>query len=282
MPNFGMAEKYGYPITDTTPATQALRRSQDCPFSNRSCSKKRGGGVCSITDEVSFPIVCPERFKQNSVMYDTIATIAFGNSANYAVLSEIPFLRSHKDGANRSAGNIDNILVHLDQQGKIVDWCALEVQAVYFSGSEMRPEVKAFEKDGSVLKPAPRRPDFRSSGPKRLLPQLEIKVPTLRRWGKKMFVAIDKPFFDWLPSIDKVNDISNADICWLSFKLDTDSSPYQLQHDETVLATLEESRVGLVAGYSPPKSEFEADIEEAVKSKNQQKNKVIYRRQITP
>lgn len=281
MPNFGMAEKYGYPVTDTTPATQALRNTKDCPFSGRSCTKKRGGGVCSITDGASFPIVCPERFKQNSVMYEAIAKIAFGNPENYAVLSEIPFLRSHRDGSNRSAGNIDNVLVHLDQQGEIIDWCALEVQAVYFSGSEMGPEVKAFEKNGTIPAPASRRPDFRSSGPKRLLPQLEIKVPTLRRWGKKMFVAIDKPFFDWLPSIDHVDDISNADICWLSFKLDTTSSPYhQLQHDETVLATLEDSRVGLVAGYSPPKTAFEADIEEAMKSK--QKNKVIHRGQINP
>lgn len=281
MPNFGMAEKYGYPITDTSSATQALRNKKDCPFSGRSCAKKRGGGVCSITDGTSFPIVCPERFKQHSVMYETIAKIAFSNPTNYAVLSEIPFLRSHQDGINRSAGNIDNVLVNLDQQGEIIDWCALEVQAVYFSGSEMGPEVKAFEKDGIAPKPASRRPDFRSSGPKRLLPQLEIKVPTLRRWGKKMFVAIDKPFFDWLPSIDQVGDISNADICWLSFRLDTASSPYQLQHDGTVLATLEDSRIGLVAGYSPPKSEFEASIEEAVKSKSKQKNKVIHRGQIT-
>lgn len=281
MPNFGMAEKYGYPVTDITPATQSHRSTMNCPFSARSCIKKRGGGVCSITDGASYPIVCPERFKQNSVMYETIAKIAFGNPANYVVLSEIPFLRSHQDG-NRSAGNIDNILVHLDQHGDIIDWCALEVQAVYFSGSEMGPEVKYFEKNATVPEPASRRPDFRSSGPKRLLPQLEIKVPTLRRWGKKMFVAIDKPFIDWLPSINHVGDISNADIGWLSFKLDTDSSPYQLQHDKTVLATLEASRMGLVAGDSPPKSAFEADIREAVNSENKQKNKVIYRGRIVP
>jgi hypothetical protein len=30
-----------------------------------------------------------------------------------------------------------------------------------------------------------RRPDFRSSGPKRLMPQLQIKVPTISRWGRR-------------------------------------------------------------------------------------------------
>jgi len=277
VPNFGMAEKYGYPVTDISSTTQSFRKRKDCPFAERSCSKKRGGGVCSLTDGHTYPIVCPERFKQGSVMYDAIAKEAFGAPTNYVVLSEIPFLRSHQDSLNRSAGNIDNILVKLDGNDHIVDWCALEVQAVYFSGNEMGSEVKAFEKNGTLLTPASRRPDFRSSGPKRLLPQLEIKVPTLRRWGKKMFVAIDKPFFNWLPQINSVNDISNADICWMSFKLETSSSPYQLIHDTTVLATLEDSRIGLVAGFSPPKSEFEADIEEALLSTNKQKNKVIHK-----
>lgn len=281
MPNFGMAEKYGYPVKDISQETQSFRERKTCPFTERSCSKKRGGGICSLTDGNTYPIVCPERFKQNSVMYDAIAKQAFGGPSNYAVLSEIPFLRSHQDVLNRSAGNIDNILIKLDEHDRIVDWCALEVQAVYFSGREMGPEVKAFEKDGTLLAPASRRPDFRSSGPKRLLPQLEIKVPTLRRWGKKMFVAIDKPFFDWLPQINAVSDISNADVCWMSFRLETSSSPFLLVHDTTVLATLEESRIGLVAGFAPPKSEFEADIEQALASKNRQKNKVIYKGKIS-
>lgn len=281
MPNFGMAEKYGYPVTDISSKTQSFRREKSCPFTGRNCSKKSGGGVCSLTDGHTYPIVCPERFKQNSVMYNAIAKQAFGSPTNYAVLSEVPFLRSHQDGLSRSAGNIDNILVKLDENDQIVDWCALEVQAVYFSGTEMGPEVKAFEKDGTTLPPASRRPDFRSSGPKRLLPQLEIKVPTLRRWGKKMFVAIDKPFFDWLPQIQAVDDISNADICWISFKLETSSGPYQLTHDKTVLATLEDSRTGLVAGISPPKSEFEADIEDALASTNKKKNKVIYKGKVS-
>ena len=40
-----------------------------------------------------------------------------------------------------------------------------------------------------------RCPDWRSSGAKRLMPQLQIKVPTLRRWGAKLAVAVDAPFF---------------------------------------------------------------------------------------
>lgn len=35
-----------------------------------------------------------------------------------------------------------------------------------------------------------RRPDLRSSGPKRLMPRLQIKVPTISRWGEEMAVVI--------------------------------------------------------------------------------------------
>ena len=38
-----------------------------------------------------------------------------------------------------------------------------------------------------------RCPDRRSSGAKRLTPQLQIKVPTLRLWGAKLTVAVDAP-----------------------------------------------------------------------------------------
>ena len=41
-----------------------------------------------------------------------------------------------------------------------------------------------------------RRPDYRSSGPKRLSPQLDVKVPVLRNWGKKVVVVIDRFFYD--------------------------------------------------------------------------------------
>ena len=49
-----------------------------------------------------------------------------------------------------------------------------------------------------------RRPDYRSSGPKRLSPQLDVKVPVLRNWGKKVVVVIDRYFFD------NMNELTDA------------------------------------------------------------------------
>ena len=89
---------------------------------------------------------------------------------------------------------IDQVLVSVSGQG--LKWCALEMQAVYFSGKSMENDFKdmrQWEGPGIPFPKVQRRPDFRSSGPKRLMPQLQIKVPTISRWGKKMAVVLEKP-----------------------------------------------------------------------------------------
>ncbi|MDQ2898994.1 MAG: hypothetical protein M3Y07_04240, partial [Acidobacteriota bacterium] len=70
----------------------------------------------------------------------------------------------------------------------VSQWCAAETQAVYFSGDNMRKDFVALSGIYSEELPFPvgkRHPDDRSSGPKRLMPQLQTKVPSLRRWARK-------------------------------------------------------------------------------------------------
>ena len=68
------------------------------------------------------------------------------------------------------------------------------MQAVYFSGEGMQADFDLLLGSNDAVPPEPtglRRPDWRSSSAKRLMPQLQVKVPTLRRWGKKLAVAVD-------------------------------------------------------------------------------------------
>src|SRR5712692_9888403 len=116
------------------------------------------------------------------------------------VIREIPFLQKlreevpqegdEKPGEGDFIGRIDNILVHPDMTAGL-NWCALEMQAVYFSGKSMQWEFRDIEEHPEELRfPVKNRhPDFRSSGPKRLLPQLQTKVPELTTWGKKMAIC---------------------------------------------------------------------------------------------
>jgi hypothetical protein len=101
--------------------------------------------------------------------------------------------------------------------GQSLKWCALEMQAVYFSGKSMENDFKdmrQWEGPGIPFPMVQRRPDFRSSGPKRLMPQLQIKVPTISRWGKKMAVVVDKAFWESLGEMREVRDLSNSEIAW--------------------------------------------------------------------
>ena len=146
-----------------------------------------------------------------------------------------------------------------------MEWCAVEIQAVYFSGDAMLGEFTAYaetEVDWIIFPAGRRRPDYRSSGPKRLMPQLQIKIPTLRRWGKKMAVVVDRAFFDSIGEMDRVADISNADIAWFIVRFDEKAGEKRSRMvlDEVRLTTLERSVEGLTGGKPVPKQEFERRI----------------------
>jgi hypothetical protein len=188
---------------------------------------------------------------------------------NPRLVGEVGFLEAgattDTEGGD-DVGRIDMVLVsNKPVEGAPMEWCAVEIQAVYFSGDAMRGEFKSFadETVNWVIFPAGRRrPDYRSSAPKRLMPQLQIKVPTLRRWGKKMAVVVDRAFFDSVGEMDRVSDISNADIAWFVVRFEeVPGSQYsRMVRDEVRFTTLERSVDGLTGGRPVPKSVFEERI----------------------
>lgn len=150
-----------------------------------------------------------------------------------------------------------------------MNWAALEIQAVYFSGNAMKGEFEAFNDsavDWVIFPAGRRRPDYRSSGPKRLMPQLQIKVPTLRRWGKKMAVVVDRAFFDSIGEMDNVADISNADIAWFIVRFEEveGQKRTRIVRDEVRYTTLERSVEGLTGGKPVPLPTFEARINDKI------------------
>ena len=248
------------------------------------CNKP--GGVCSLRSftpgedgALSFgPITatCPNRFLESGTVFDEIGRILLGTE-NSQIVKEIPFLirpqlregadqsESSNDSAadNEDVGRIDMVMVHPDTSR--LNWCAVELQAVYFSGGAMREDfavIRNHSGDDVPMPGAPRRPDFRSSGPKRLMPQLQIKVPTLRRWGRKMAVVVDRPFFDSLGTMDNAPHVSNSDIVWFIVRFDEnpDHGVATLVVDEVHYTTLERAVEGLTAGIPTSLDDFEAKI----------------------
>jgi Restriction endonuclease NotI len=219
---------------------------------SKSCSKKGGvcllrlydsqddgAATCSTGDAGKLVTVCPLRFNQESIVFDWVGQVILATSRPH-VLGEVRFLRRIKvepeqDESEQEqgkavrkeredVGNIDNVLVHPTLSP--IHWCVLEIQSVYFSGEKMPAlfsHIAHWEESAIPFPDRTRRPDFRSSGPKRLMPQLQIKVPTLRRWGKKMAVVVDEQFFNKLGEMDEIphpSDISNCDIIWFVMGFD--------------------------------------------------------------
>ena len=164
----------------------------------------------------------------------------------------------------KSAGKID--LVVAETSAGSLAWYGLEFQAVYFSGMGMEPEFRALRKHKRTAPPFPsaiRRPDWRSSSAKRLMPQLQVKVPTLRRWGSKIAVAVDRPFFDAIggPSPSPSTDLNDGDVIWLVPTLTADGADrYQLSRGHWEVLTLEQSSDKLLAAKTVRREAFEQTL----------------------
>lgn len=275
--------------------TQALASNKICPFKGTPsapalCTKK--GGVCSLrlyeknglnqvvaaVDEKGLlRAVCPQRFHEGGTAFDWIGH-AVMNSSHVSHVGEIGFLESTRATAGSGSddvGRLDMILVDASTAGTgALEWVPAEIQAVYFSGPEMAIDFKAIAQDvadgssGLIWPTKVRRPDYRSSGVKRLMPQLQIKVPTLRRWGRKMAVLVDEAFFQSLGAMDEASDLSNADIAWfrVRFKQLPDARTFNLAIGEVFYTTLEEAVKGLTAGRAVSQRIFEARILEKFKA----------------
>lgn len=221
-----LAEVFGYLVTDASSRANRYRSQRLCPFNNKvpNCTKDKAKsplGVCSIQHDGSPVITCPIRFREDWLITDDAASFFFPEGANWSSLTEIRL----NDGNGKSAGNIDIVLVAYDDNGKVKDFGALEIQAVYISGNVRDPfEYFMEEPKGRVFmdwsnQPNYPRPDYLSSSRKRLVPQLFFKGGILHSWKKKSAVALDKSFFNTLPPLTKVNR-KKADIAWLIYDLE--------------------------------------------------------------
>lgn len=176
-----------------------MRADRWCRFRGSACTKVRKEdpvGVCSLSLGANATIVCPVRFVEESRIFRDAAQLAFGAGAQVVVLPEYKLLTvvGEPDERARKIGKVDYMLGKLDGDA-ISDFAALEIQAVYSSGGGVEDAFIHFMQTRHAGEEGDLGVDFRSSAQKRLVPQLRLKVPIFRRWGKKFFVAIDDTFF---------------------------------------------------------------------------------------
>ena len=244
-----LTEVFGFPSNNLTAKAARYRRLKLCPFNNKvpNCTKDKADnplGVCSIFHDDNIVVTCPIRFRQDWLIAEDAATFFFPDGTPWTSLTEVRL----NDKNGNTAGNLDVVLVAYDSAGKVTDFGALEIQAVYISGNVRRP----FEH--YIQKPEERadmnwhketnypRPDYLSSSRKRLVPQLLFKGGILNTWRKKIAVALDESFFTTLPNLKKVNP-KQADIVWLVYELVLNKNVrlYSLKKVKTVYTRFNES-----------------------------------------
>ena len=285
-PRFSIAEWYGIPLESYSPEErrnlaerQYISKNQRapivCPFSApANCWKD--SGVCTlrmysqsesgaVTADDTLRTTCPTRFQEDGTIFRWVGETVLACD-HPLVIGQVAFLDPpdswDESRSEREVGRIDNVLLVPDSAP--LSWCALELQSVYFQGEAMRNEFAVLRHHQGNDLPFPaksHRPDYRSSGPKRLMPQLQTKVPSLRRWGKKMAVLVDRSFFAAMGKMRPVKHISNSDVVWFIVRYEqTAAGRFRLVPDDVYLTTLEDSVEGLTAGIPASLEIFEQRI----------------------
>lgn len=285
MPRYGIAEWFGKPLTALSAqermamaaSASGKERPLPCPFKQGQPTCSKPGGVCSIqlydegengrvSSALDSPVItCPSRFEQNTLPVRWLSEVVGFSPGQAMVAREIPFMQSAT--TDKPAGKIDLVVARTENQR--LEWYGLEIQAVYFSGPGMSSQFDVLANDNDPIPPYPdrtRRPDWRSSSAKRLMPQLQVKVPTVRRWNSKMAVVVDKPFFDSIggPSASPTRDINDGDIIWLVPELswNAEEGTFGLSRGHWEVLTLETSSDKLLAARTISRDSFETALQD--------------------
>jgi len=261
-----MAEIFGCGVENISNEAKLFRQNKICPFRDSPCTKSSKTdpiGICSLSDGNEAAATCPARFLEGDRIFLDAARYAFGESVSFGVFPEIRILRiatTEEGKSERKIGKVDFLLGRIDD-GNIVDFAALEVQAVYFSGTEIRTPMNYYLEHGKLdLTNSARRPDFRSSAQKRLVPQLQLKVPVFRRWGKKFFVVVDTQFFNAMPPFAHTSP-ANSEITWLAYPLAKSGPDYKMGEAQIIYSEWDEVQNSLREGVPPEPAEIVLELQ---------------------
>ena len=222
-----IAEVFGFPPDNTSEEAQRYKRNRLCPFNNKvpNCTKDSVTeplGVCSLHSNDSLAVICPVRLRESWLITEHAAAFFFPEGTRWTSLVEVRL----NDKNGKSAGNIDIVVVSYNEQGRVTDFGALEVQTVYISGNLRKNFFKPYMDnsaayvgtDWSKSRLKIPRPDYLSSSRKRLAPQLIFKGGILNTWNRKQAVAVHSAFYKTLPDLPELPK-EQADIVWLVYDL---------------------------------------------------------------
>ena len=261
-----VAEIFGYDVADQSSSAWDARESKHCRFRDSPCtksSKTNPLGICTLSDGSSAASLCPARFLERDRIFKDAATIAFGAGVKFGVFPEIRILEIAAKSDQQRAQKIGKVdfLIGRIESDKVTDFAAVEIQAAYFSGTSLKPAFQQYITTRSMNGiDTNRRPDFRSCAQKRLIPQLQLKIPVFRRWGKKFFVVVDSEFFGSLPTFPETT-VSNSELTWLAYPIAKRGSMFELSSPRIVYSDWDDVQNSLREGKAPETSEIVSELQ---------------------
>jgi len=203
-------ELFGYAPHDTSPAAQEARRELRCPFLGQTCTKTLSdgtvSGMCTLKPMTSGPVICcPVRLYANDYqILKDVAVQAFGAGIELVAGINLKRFRAEHSGtpaiavfgkrwgkelrlpsrAKNAGGKVgayfvDWILAHVDPQGKLLGFVAVEVQSIDTTGN-YREERAAYLQHGAFTGNSTAGANWENVN-KRILPQIIYKGHVLRR-----------------------------------------------------------------------------------------------------
>jgi hypothetical protein len=205
-----ITEFFGYSPNDQSADAKRARKSLECPFQGRTCSKTLSdgliSGVCTIKPMTSGPVICcPVRLYANhyQILKD-VAAQAFGEDIDLMTAGDVSGYRAKNPGksaiavfgkrwgkelrlpsrAKKAGGKVgayfvDWILAHIDATGKLLGFVAIEVQSIDTTGN-YRAEREAYLDRSAFEGNSTAGPNWENVN-KRILPQIIYKGHVLRR-----------------------------------------------------------------------------------------------------
>lgn len=261
-----IAEVFGYEVADNSDEARSARAAKHCKFRNSPCTKSGKTdplGICTLADGGNAASLCPVRFLEQARIFKDAAKIAFGEKTTFGVFPEIRILEIASTEAGERSKKIGKVdfLVGKIENDLVVDFAAVEIQAAYFSGLSLRAVFNHYIATGSMQGVnSKRRPDFRSCAQKRLVPQLQLKIPVFRRWGKKFFVVVDSEFFASLPKFPQTTP-SNSELTWLTYAISMQNGVYEMGYPNVVYSEWDEVQNSLREGKPPEPNEIVSELQ---------------------
>ena len=226
MPNQPLCEVFGFPVDNFSDEAIRHRAEKLCPYNNQvpQCTKAKKNdplGVCSMWDAGSPVIICPVRFRQNWRIIRDTGDFLVPNAANFDYVTEAKLV----DAEDESVGKIDVVAIDVTD-GRVTNYGALEIQAVYISGNIRGPfdfYMQNPQENVDMNWPGPNYPgpDWLSSI-KRLEHQLIMKGSLFVNWNKRMAVAVQRQFFTHFRTMQRLPEVrqEEADMEWLLYNLE--------------------------------------------------------------